>query len=86
MRSINACTNHTTLLGNLPLKLISPLLLLERQQDLGDILGPITRKTADCQFHVTIQRWRKEGVEEGGRRNKKEGGGLDLHDNILFLR
>ena len=42
------------LLGNLPLELISPLLLFERQQDLCNILGSVTTKTAGLSalFHV----------------------------------
>ena len=46
VRSNNACTTNyysCSLLGNLPVELVSPFLLLEGQQDLGNILGSVTR-------------------------------------------
>jgi len=46
MRFIDACTTNYysyILLGDLPFELISPFLLLEGQQDLGNILGSVTR-------------------------------------------
>lgn len=38
---------HTTLLSNMPVKLIRPLLVLQRQQHLRNVLGTIPTQTAD---------------------------------------
>jgi hypothetical protein len=46
MNSTKACTTNyysCSLLSYLPVKPIGPFLLLERQQDLGDILGSVSR-------------------------------------------
>lgn len=38
---------HTTLLSNMPVKLVRPLLVLQRQQHLRNVLGTIPTQTAD---------------------------------------
>lgn len=38
---------HTTLLSNMPVKLVRPLLVLQRQQHFRNVLGTIPTQTAD---------------------------------------
>lgn len=66
---------YEPLLGDLPVEPLGPLLVLESQQDLGDILGSISTETTGAYVSLapSLTTRQLEQRDEG------------LHDNILIF-